>query len=167
MPARARGQAAQRVTVQFATGRRTLLVPPARLIEPPPEPRRDSGWLEQAGEDRLDNRLRRLPEGVAGHLGTPGERAAVAAALYRYDETPASVLRWARDQVGAADPLSHWSRDELLAAFRAFCDARDSFVRVELAKLKRRAGPAAIESLLAQLEPALGERLRAALARPV
>ena len=40
------GQTVHRVSVQFTTGHRTILIPPGRLSEPQDEPQRAAGWLD-------------------------------------------------------------------------------------------------------------------------
>ncbi len=166
-PASYEGRPAWRVSIQFATGHRALLSPPARLGPERPEPQRDAGWLEQAAGRTLDDRLLRLPASVLEVLGTLEQRIAAAIELYHYDEQPESLLTWARRQAGVADPLSHWSRDELLVAFRRFCAERDSHLRVLLAKLRQQQGPDAVARIVDALPEPLAERVRAALARPI
>lgn len=164
-PATVSGQPAHRVTVQFAAGRKTVLVPPCRLIEPQPEPQRAAGWLDQLAGRSLDDRLRRLPEEVAQTLGTPRQRLAVLLPWYAFSEEPASLVAWARRMIVAADPLSHWTRDELTEAFAAFSADRDAHLRALSALLRQQEGPAALVSWVESLDPALQERIRAALAR--
>lgn len=156
-----------RVSIQFAIGHRVLQVPPARLCEPQPQPQRERGWLDAAAGNTLDGRLRGLPDAVSGFLGTPAQRLAMLAPLYTYTEDPSSLSKWARDQTQVADPLSLWSRDELLAAFRVFCDERDAELRIAAAKLKHAEGQAALEDALAGLPQALVSAMRAALQRPI
>ena len=166
-PTPSHGKSAHRVTIQFTTGRRTLVVPPARLIEPGPEPQRGAGWLDVLGQSTLDDQLRQLPEEVTEMIGTPRQRVAALAPLYRYDETPAELLRWACDRVGVADPLSQWSRDELGVAFRVFSHERDGYLRSVLAILRRDEGPDAVKDLLDGLEPTTAARMRDALRKPL
>lgn len=161
------GQPRHRVSVQFAVGHRTLTVPPARLTEPAPEPQRQPSWLETVGGQALDDALSRLPGHVAEFLGTPAQRMAMLAQFYTYTEDPASLSKWARAQTGAADPLALWSRDELLVAFRRFCDERDAEFRVAAAKLKQAADQAALDEVLAAQPEPLRSAMRAALQRPL
>ncbi|MGD8454400.1 MAG: DUF3553 domain-containing protein [Phycisphaerae bacterium] len=161
------GQPRHRISVQFAVGHRVLQVPPARLTDPQPEPQREAGWLESIGGNTIDDRLTRLPPSIAEFLGTPAQRLAALAALYAHSEEPTSLARWARGQTGAADPLSLWSRDELLLAYRRFSDERDAELRVAAAKLKMTGGPAALEAALADLPPEALPAVRAALAREI
>lgn len=161
------GEPRHRVSIQFAVGHRVLQVPPARLCEPQPQPQREQGWLNAAAANTLDDRLRRLPDVVTTFLGTQTQRLAALAPLYAYTEDPSSLSKWARDQTQIADPLSLWSRDELSAAFRVFCDERDAELRVAAAKLKHAEGQAALEDALAGLPQALVSAMRAALQRPI
>jgi hypothetical protein len=157
------GQPQHRVSVQFATGHRTLIVPPARLAAPTAGPQRDSGWLAEAAGTTLDDRLRQLPESVAQFLGTPGQRIVAMAPLYGYTEDPPSLIKWARAQAQVADPLSHWSRDELLAAFGEFCRQRDGVLRQIAAVLRRAEGASGADEVLATVEEPLRGRMRQVL----
>jgi hypothetical protein len=163
--ARVAGQPAHRVSIQFAVGHRTLLVPPARLVAPQPQARRQSGWLADLGRDTLDDRLRALPQQVTEVLGTPSERLAALIPLYETHDDSASLLRWARAQTGVADPLSLWSRDELQAAFDDFCTERDALLRNLAARLRQSQGPGAVPQALASVPEKLRPVVRAALQR--
>jgi hypothetical protein len=165
-PARVGGRPAQRVSVQFATGCRTLLVPPARLVVAGPEPGRATGWLDTVGRTTLDDKLRGLPESVTALLA-PRERLAALISLYAVTEEPGALLRWARVQTGVADPLAHWTRDELRVALRDFCRARDVCLRETAALLKRAAGLQALEEIVGAVPSALSQPVRAALRRPI
>lgn len=161
------GQVVHRVSVQFAAGHRVLRVPPARLAEPAPQPERAVGWLDALAGNTLAERLWRLPPAVTEFLGTPAQRLAVLAELYGYADQPAALTRWAQRQSGLADPLSHWTRDELLVAFGRFCSERDAELRVTAARLVQTAGPEALDRALADLPPHVAERMRLALRRPL
>ncbi len=161
------GKVRHRVSVQFATGHRTLIVPPARLTEPQAELEREAGWLDQIAGRTLDDQLAKLPEHIEHFFGTPAQRIAALAPLYAFDEEPASLIRWARRHANVADPLSHWSRDELLVSFRRFCLERDSTLRVAAAQVKEKEGFAAVEALLAAQEPQVAAGMWAALRRPI
>jgi len=167
VPTRHDGQSVQRVSIQFAVGHRTLMVPPARLAPPAPEPVRASGWLDSISGRTLDDRLGKLPESVTAVLGTPVQRLAAAVTLYRYDESPASLLRWARDQAGVADALAHWTRDELAVSFRRFCTERDAHVRAVAAVLVHKEGGAALREFLAELASPVREAVLSALRKPL
>ena len=106
---------------------------------------------------------RRKP--VGGRNGArPVYRVSVAAPT-AFGEDPTSLSKWARSQTGVADPLSQWSRDELLVAFRDFCSERDAWMRNAAALLKRAEGDAALREAVAGLPAELRDRLRAALER--
>lgn len=161
------GQPRHRVSVQFATGHRTLLVPPARLATPSAEPHRAPGWLDTLAGQTLDDALWRLPASVAEFIGTPAERFAALAELYGFTDEPGSLTKWARRQTGVADPLTLWTRDELLAAFRKFCTERDAELCLAAARLKQANGQAALEDALAAQPEALRAAMHAALQRPL
>jgi len=159
------GAAAQRVIVQFEIGRKTMVCPPARLAAPGAEPERTAGWLDAAGGSTLDARLRGLPESLRDFLGTPAARIRATWPLYRFDDSPKSLIRWAMLQTGVRDPLTHWSRDELALAFEAFRVERDSYLKNAAAVLRQQEG---LDSLRAELSAApddVREAVRAALAR--
>ncbi len=158
------GAARHRVSVQFPLGLRTLQVPPAVLVEPRVEPERAAGWLDTVAGRTLDDRLSALPAEITEHLGTPASRVRVIAALYEVDgDDPKSLARWAKRQTNVGDPLSHWTRDELGAAFERFVSERDAVLRGAAAQLRMSEGPAAVDALLAEFEPAVRQRMLAAL----
>lgn len=161
------GPPQHRVSIHFATGHRTLLVPPARLITPAAEPERAAGWLDTLAGRTVDDRLARLPDALAAPGLLPAEQIAALVPLYELTEEPACLLRWARRQANVADPLSLWSRDELAVAFRQFCIERDSALRLAAARVVQAAGADALAALLERQAPAVAAALRAALARPI
>jgi hypothetical protein len=165
--ARVDDKPAWRVSIQFAIGHRMLLVPPARLVAPQAEPQRESGWLAGLGKRTLDDRLRALPEQVTQVLGTPLERFVVVIPLYGLSEDNASLLRWASSQTGVSDPLSHWTRDELLAALRDFCNERDAHLRNVAAAIKRTQDPEALQQALATTPEPVRQAVRAVLQRAI
>ena len=158
---------AHRVSIQFATGHRTVLVPPARLIAPGSEPQREAGWLDGIGKSTLDDRLRALPAEITEVLGTPLARMAAILPLYAVSEENRSLLRWARDQTGVADPLSQWTRDELLIALRDFGNERDAYLRSIAAKIKQSQGPDALQQALASIPDSLRPVIDEVLRRPL
>jgi hypothetical protein len=162
-PSQHQGCPAQRVTVDFAVGRRHVFVPPARLVEPSDEPARQAGWLDSLDGRTPGDRLRRLPDEDAQFFGSPAQRLAAIARWFAYDDSPESVQRWARERLGLSDPLSQWTRDELSEAFQAFCAERDGRAR-ELAQLIRRTeGREALSAMVSNDPPgAFRERLSGA-----
>ena len=153
------GRPAQRLSIQFAVGHRTLLVPPARLVAAAPEPQREAGWLAKLGKHTLDDQLRALPAHLVQTLGSPRQRLTAIIPLYEVGEEPRSLQRWACSQTGVSDPLSHWTRDELLAALRDFCARRDAHLRAVAARLEQADGPQALHEALAPIP----ERIRLAV----
>jgi hypothetical protein len=161
------GQPAFRVSVQFVTGHRTLVVPPARLTAPEPETTRQAGWLDEIGGRTLDDRLVSLPAAILEQFGTPAQRLVALAPLYELRDESAALVQWARRHAHVADPLSHWSRDELQQAFAAFCLERDTHLRRVAALLVQSDGPDALRALLDTLPQHVREAIVAALRRPV
>lgn len=156
-----------RVIVQFTGARRTLLAPPARLIEPRAEEERQAGWLDTLAGRTIDDRLKRVPDELLRVLGTPRQKLDALLPLYEYDEEPKTLTRWARAQTGVGDPLSQWSRDELTLAFASFRADRDAALRSAAAMLRQSEGAAALGDWLARLEEPLRGRVREALARVI
>lgn len=156
-----------RVSIQFPTGHRQIVVPPARLIPPEEEPQRQAGWLDTLAGRTLDDRLTQVPPETRDVLGTPAQRLAAVLPLYEHGEEPSALVQWARRQANVADPLSHWSRDELLLAFRRFCLERDALLRVLAAQLKQSEGPEALQRTLEGLPDTIREGVLAALHRPL
>lgn len=166
-PTQVGGRPACRVSIQFAAGHRTVVVPPCRLVEPAADPQRAAGWLDSLAGRTVDDRLRSLPLEVVQHLGTPRQRLDAVLPWYRYDDGPASLVRWARALLGVPDPLSSFSRDELAAAFAHFCVERDAHLRNVAAILVRSESRDALHQWLAALEPPVAAAVRAALSRVV
>ncbi len=161
--ARVDGRPVHRVSVQFATGHRVIVVPPGRLARPGDEPRRAAGWLDRAAGTTLDGRLVALPAEVREFLGTAPQRFALLCTLYRWTGAAEALAPWARVQTGVADPLALWSRDELAAAFAQFARRRDEALREAAAALRRQGGGPAVAAALAAVPPELSPAVRAAL----
>ncbi|MCA9243998.1 MAG: hypothetical protein KDA32_08600 [Phycisphaerales bacterium] len=161
------GQTVFRVGVQFHVGHKTLQSPPAVLSLPTDEPQRETGWLDTLGGSSLDDKLRALPEDVADVLGSLRARLQAVVPLYEIRDEPADLLKWARRQTGVADPLSHWSRDELSVAFRAFCIERDSHCRNLAAQLRIKEGHDAVREFVDQQTDAARMAIREALGRVI
>ena len=157
------GQVVHRVSVQFTTGHRTVVVPPGRIAAPQAEPQRAAGWLDQVSGRTLDDRLTSLPEAVREFLGTASQRLIVLARLYTLEDDGAALLKWARSQAGVADPLAHWTRDEIRAAFDEFCRRRDALLRELAATLRQTQGVAALRAALAEVPDEARERMQALL----
>lgn len=146
---------AARVTIQFPHGTRVMLVPPAVLAEPQQETaeaRAPTGWLDSLAGKAPDDRLTKVPESILQVLGDPAARFAAVLPLFAYSAQPDSLLRWARSQARVADPLSHWSRDELTVAFGKFVLERDALLREIAARIRMSDGAAALSKLVKQLE---------------
>jgi hypothetical protein len=158
---------AHRVSVQFQTGHKTMLVPPARLTAPTPERQRSAGWIDQLAGTTTDDVLRKLPPSVTETLGGPRARIAALLPLYAYTPDPQGLVHWARRQTDIADPLSQWNRDELEAAFTAFAVERDAALRGYLAEIKQREGPAAVKEILAEVPAPIKPQVEQALRRPI
>lgn len=158
------GQQAHRVSVQFTTGHRTLLIPPGRLVAATPEPQRAAGWLDQAARQTLDHRLVELPADVREFLGSSSQRLIVLARLYEWAEDAAGLLRWARSQTGVADPLAHWTRDELRQAFGEFCRRRDCLLREVAGALRSALGTEALQQALLDVPDTVRARMQAVVA---
>ncbi|MEP0846130.1 MAG: DUF3553 domain-containing protein [Phycisphaerae bacterium] len=161
------GEAVFRVSVQFNLGLKHLLVPPARLIAPQPEPTRRNGWLDSLGCNTLDDRLRRLPADALEVLGTPAQKLGTLAKLYRWSDDATAIAKWARAQTGVGDPLSVWTRDELEVAFRDFANERDAALRAAAARIKMSEGPEALRRVLDALPEETRPAVDAALSRIV
>lgn len=170
-PTTANGKPAHRVTIQFLlVGHKTMMIPPARLI-----PRENlvaeetpDTWIEQIAGRTPDERLRSLPETVTQMLGTLAQRVAALGPFYEIVETDdLALLRWAKSQSKEADPLSHWSKDELHVAFRAFCQNRDDHLRIIIAEAKQARGGDIVEEALSEVRDPIREAMLEVLRRPI
>jgi hypothetical protein len=163
------GQAVHRVSIQFAVGHKTVLVPPARLIQPgtadAPQP---AGWIDRLAGQTPQDRLRALPESVTDVLGTAAQRVAALVPLYEIEIVAAGIdgraadardgnepaggealAQWARRQSGVGGPLARWSRDEHLRGI--------------LAQVRKTGGAAGVDDVLATVAVHIRERMRRAL----
>lgn len=157
------GAPALRVSVQFPVGLRVVMIPPAQLTAPKAAATREKGWLDSLSKNTLDDRLRSLPSDAVLVLGGFAEKLAALAPLYLYHDDPASIQRWACKQLDIPDPLTMYTRDELHAAFDAFCARRDAHLRQLVAPL-RRGDFETVRAALARIaEPARG-RMAAVIA---
>ncbi len=156
------GQTVHRVSIQFTTGHRTLLIPPARLIEPSPndEPAAPAGWLDRIAGDTPDDRLRRLPDSATQVLGTLAERVAALAPYYACDDDTVDLVRWARRLTGIADPLTRWSRDALETAYGQFIQNRDQYLARIVSDARRARGPGVVEEALEAVADDVRARMR-------
>jgi hypothetical protein len=161
------GALQHRVSVQFLAGHKLVHVPPAQLTREMKGQVREAGWLDTVAGTTADERLKRLPADVSNFLGTAAQRLAVVAELYEYTEEPRSLTHWARRQTRVADPLSHWSRDELLGAFRTFCGERDAELRATAARVKQSQGMEGLQAALEALPVPIKQAVKAALQRPI
>ena len=168
VPTQHQGQAAHRVQVHFEiSGTRWLMIPPAKLRDPQAETEREAGWLDSIGGMTVDDRLKSLPSDVTEVLGDFQQRLAAVVPLYALNDDPKVLQKWAMKQTGVADPLRHWTRDELTVAFRAFCMERDSFLKNLLAQYKIKYGPEGVRSFLKELPPAIRANVDEALGRVI
>src|SRR5262249_52318627 len=108
-PIRVAEAPAHRVSIQFSSGHRTLIVPPAKLIPRRGEVPRAEGGMDKLAGKTADDRLRRLPSDIAEFLGTPAQRLTIAASMYHWTDEPAQLEKWARQQAQIADPLTLWT----------------------------------------------------------
>lgn len=161
------GQTVHRVSVQFATGHRQIVIPPGRLAYPEEEVTREAGWLDSISGRTVDDRLAQVPEALREMLALPADMLRAVAPLFAYTAEPDSLQTWARRQTGVADPLTHWSRDELQKAFEVFCRERDAFFRVTAAKFVKHASLPELHAALEAFPPAVQEGMREALRKPL
>jgi len=157
------GKSVHRVSVQFTTGHRTLVVPPAQLAEPQAGPTREAGWLDTAAKQTLDDQLVQMPEEVREFLGTSTQRIVVLSRLYTLDEDGTGIIKWARSQTGVADPLTMWTRDELRVAFDTFRRTRDKLLRSAAAQVRATAGQRTVDEALLECPPQTLEKMRGVL----
>ncbi len=157
------GRPVHRVSVQFSTGHRTIVVPPGRLVWPCDDSLPEFGWLDRITGRSVEGRLAALPPEVREFLGTAAQRFDLLSMLYRWSGESDDLVAWARGQTGIADPLARWSRDELAAAFAEFARRRDEALREAAAAVRRQGGEEAVAAALAAVPPELAPAMRAAL----
>lgn len=145
---------AWRVSIQFPTGHRQLMSPPAKFVSPGQAAvKRESGWLDQAAGSDLDAKLRTVPEDLRLFLGTALQKFAALLPLYELSDDPKELIRWATAQTGVSQPLTYWTRDELAAAFAVFCRDRDTHIREALDRIAKAGALDEARALLKQAGP--------------
>lgn len=165
-PETVNGQPVHRVSIQFSVGHKTLMVPPAKLIEAknaPPPPPKQPGWIDTVAKATPEDQLRALPHDVTHVLGSFEQRVLLVSQLYQFDDGDEGLLKWARAQTKLPDPLEKWSRDELAQAFGDFRRARDAFLRKLVDDAKKKRGAAAVGDALLAVPVHLRDRVRAVM----
>lgn len=104
-----------------------------------------------------------IPDDAVDPFQTPGARLRSVLGLYRFEQTPASLIDWAAAQSALSDPLSRFSRQELEEYFSDFRRTLDK----ALAKAVHDAGKVDPSELraIAQGAPPAGQRALLALHR--
>ena len=156
-----------RVSIQFPMGHKILLVPPAKLVPPgaAAPPTREAGWLEHAAGESLDGKLRRLPEELEYFLGTAAQRLKALLEEYEWSMDSGVLDKWARRQAGVGQPLTLWSRDELLSAFGDYCLKRDALLRELVTRLMKTEGLDGARAAVLALPPEVRARVYEAAPR--
>ncbi len=78
-----------------------------------------------------------LPEPTTDPFASLTSRLSATFALYRFDQSGASLINWAAAQSGLADPLSRFNRHELEELFGRFARNRDEHLKGLLGDAKR------------------------------
>lgn len=149
--------------VEASMGVATLPVPeprPASSAAPTtaPEPTMDEPPLGGASPVEV---MTRLPESVTDPFLPLRKRVLAAVTLYRFGESPASLLDWAAAQTGLKDPLSQFNRHQLEEFFGRFKVVLDQQLR-KLLKDLRKHDPGYLGEVQAGASPAGKQALRRA-----
>jgi hypothetical protein len=135
LAAAARGDAPTRPAAQAATGSSAL--PP--MAQP--------GWDDEHKTPL--QRLLEIPEPASDPFRSLGNRLRETVKLYRFSDSPASLIDWAAVQTGLADPLSEFNRHELEEYFRKFRRALDEHLST-LTKAMVKQEPAELAAIMAE-----------------
>lgn len=152
-----------RVSVQFPSGHRHLVVPPAKLVPPQAEQSRDAAWLDEAAGTTLDDKLCSLPEDIELFLGTAIGKLRAMLPLYEIRSDEKSLEKWARRQTGVGQPLTTWTRDELIERFQQFCRRRDQVAQEVVLRIRKAGAADELRALLTEAEPEAVAELRLAV----
>jgi len=76
-------------------------------------------------DQSLVEKLVELPEAATDPFRSLTNRLNETLKLFRFTDSPASLMDWAAVQTGVADPLSHFNRHELEEHYRKFKRSRD------------------------------------------
>lgn len=181
------GQAAQRLTVDFAhKGRTVLNTAYASLIpvagnaaitgsrtaahEAAPMANTDAhldaqGWLASLSGKKPTDVLLQIPDPCTDPFSSWQRRLEASLDLYRYDRSPRGLLDWAIAQTGLHDPYSVFTRHDLEIAFDGFAHARDQHLIDLVRQIKRDGRHDALESGKKHSLPAARAALEKALRR--
>ncbi|MGE3180571.1 MAG: DUF3553 domain-containing protein [Phycisphaerae bacterium] len=149
-----------RVSVQFPSGHRHLLVPPGRLVAPQAEKTRSSAWLDEAAGETLDAKLTRLPEDIEFFLGTALGKLKAMLTLYEIEDDEKGLEKWARRQTGVGQPLTTWTRDELAERYAQFCATRDKIARETIIRIRKAGEISELKAVLREATPRVINALR-------
>ena len=174
------GKSVQRVTIRFArAGLKTISTAFAELRQvkngtpltaptPSPQPRTKHAPepTEPVQDDAPDpsrqaaaEALQKLPDEATDPFLPLTQRVRTTLALYRYADSPGGLMDWAVTQTALRDPLAHFSRHDLEAAFERFRIALDNHLR-KVVPAARKASPRDVEAMLAAAGPAARQAVR-------
>ena len=101
------------------------------------------GLNPDASEKVIREVMTTIPESARDPFASLTVRLSATFALYRFEQTGASLIDWAAAQSGLTDPLSRFNRHELEEFFRRYAISRDEQLRGLLDEA-RRTDPSAI-----------------------
>lgn len=145
------GRPCQRLSIRFErAGLKTLSTAVAELaaVARGEVPRLPPEAFPAHEQDRsLVEKLVELPEAATDPFRSLTNRLNETLKLYRFTDTPASLMDWAAIQMQVADPLSHFNRHELEEHYRRFKRNRDEHMG-NLVRSMHKQEPAALASAL-------------------
>ena len=98
------------------------------------------GWLgRMAKESTQKNELWDLPQAMTDSFSSIEARLAATLDSYKYSTEPRSLIEWAQEQTGLADPMTRYTRVELEQGFPGYARSRRENLQ-ELVRLAKRQG---------------------------
>jgi len=138
------GTTCQRVTVRFErAGIKNLSTALARLVSAAAAPTliaREADLndpLMGGGPNAHKEVMLALPQSATDPFRSVKDRLSFTLKLYRFSDSPASLMEWAAAQTGLADPMSRFSRHELEDFFKRWCMGRDELLRKLMHEMKK------------------------------
>ncbi len=120
----------------------------------------DALTLAITSDDAVE-KLLTLPDDATDPFRPLAARLRATLALYRFNDTGASLLDWAAAQTGLPDPLSRFNRHELERHFQDFRIASDNHLRKIVREMSRQ-DSAGLAAAAQGLQPAALTALRRA-----
>lgn len=107
--------------------------------------------------------LAELPHDCSDLLAGPAQQLRATMELYRFTDTPRSIIEWAIAQTGLTDPLQAFARDQIHQAFDYFKHKRDTHLRDLVRQVRKEGRPDILQQALQHRLPEARNALQRAI----